>query len=111
MKLSHITIHTKKAEETIEFYKKYVGLEVTRAFGNITFMGDGLEGTLLEIISDEDKQFTGEGISIGFSCQDLDKQREIFINDGFHPTEFICPNPNVRFFYVDDPSGMKVQFI
>lgn len=111
MKMAHITVHTNKANATIEFYKKYAKLEIVRAFGNITFLGNGGEETLLEIIEDNDKQYSGSGISIGFSCADLDKQRETLVEDGYHPTDFITPNPQVRFFFVQDPNGLTVQFI
>ena len=112
MKLAHITIHTNKAQEMIEFYKTYVGLDIVRAFGNITFIGNGEESeTLLEIIADDNIQYNGKGLSIGFGCSDLEGKREELIKGGFRPTELISPNPMVKFFFVEDPCGLTVQFI
>ena len=111
MKLAHITVHTNKAKETIEFYKTYAGLDIIRAFGNITFIGDNAEGTLIEIIADENVQYNGSGLSIGFACDGLEEKRDELIRGGFAPTDFISPNPMVKFFFVNDPSGLTVQFI
>ena len=111
MKLAHITIHTDKAAEVTEFYKTYAGLDTIRAFGNITFLGDSEDGTLIEIIEDNMQQYKGKGISIGFACDNLEKKREELIQGGFEPTVFITPNPMVRFFLVNDPCGVSVQFI
>jgi Skp family chaperone for outer membrane proteins len=43
--------------------------------------------------------------------EDLEKKREELIADGFVPTPMITPAPNVKFFFVTDPAGVKIQFM
>ena len=112
MKLSHITIHVPDKAAEIEFYKAYAGLDVIRAFGNITFLGNSEAGeTLVEIIEDKENAFTGSNISMGFTVEDAAAYREKLASAGLNPTPVISPNPAVSFFFVKDPVGFTVQFI
>ena len=111
MRIPHITIHTNKQAECVEFYKKYAGLEVVREIPGIIFMGNGTEGeTLVELIQDENS-YEGSGISIGFACKDVHVQHDIIAAAGLEVTPMITPNPFVKFFFTKDPSGVSVQFI
>lgn len=116
MKLSHITIQTDVFEKEIEFYQKYVGLMVDRDMRqmgkNIVFLSDGKGDTAIEIIEKAGAGEAGnENISIGFHTDNLEKVHALLADDGFRPTPFISPMPQVRFFYVKDPAGVNVQFI
>jgi len=117
MKLAHVTINVRNMEESIKFYKEIVGLPITLRFDagpgrEIVFLGEG--ETKVELIKDEglDDINIGEDIAIGFGVENLDetmefiKEKQIKIQSG--PFQ---PNPNTRFFYVEDPDGLKVQFI
>ena len=111
----HVTVHTKSLEDSIAFYEKYIGLKIAgdlRGHGApIVFMAaDKNDETKLELIEDKDA-YSGEGISIGFPTDDLEGKREHFISEGLEVTGIISPNPNVKFFFVTDPNGLKVQLM
>lgn len=117
MKFCWVTITVKNMEESLRFYQEIVGLAIDRRFQagpgvEITFLGNG--ETKVELICNEDiKEISiGQNISLGFEVDSVDemmafvKERGIAIHSG--P---IQPNPNVKFFYVLDPNGLKIQFV
>ena len=52
-----------------------------------------------------------ENLSIGFQTDDPDAICQVLTEGGFSPSPFVSPAPTVRFFFVTDPAGVKVQFI
>jgi len=117
MKFSWCTIVVKDLNESIKFYEEIVGLKLNRRFNagpgkEIAFMETG--GTEVELIEDEDNKNVniGKGISLGFEVESLDKMME-FIKEKSIEVESgpIQPNPNVKFFYVLDPNGVRIQFV
>ena len=70
--------------------------------------------TKLELIDNNEKRDVnyGEDISLGFEVDSLDskinqlKKHDISIQSG--P---IQPNPNIKFFFVKDPNGLRIQFV
>ena len=77
----------------------------------MVFLNNGEGETCIEII-ENDAEFAGnENLSVGFLTDDLEKKREELIADGFEPTPVITPAPNVKFFFVTDPAGVKIQFM
>lgn len=78
----------------------------------ITFLGNG--ETKVELICNEAiKDINiGENISLGFEVDSVDdmmafvKKRGIAVHSG--PFQ---PNPNVKFFHILDPNGLKIQFV
>jgi lactoylglutathione lyase len=118
MKLLWTAIYVKDLDETIAFYSALAGLKVMRRFQagpstEIAMMGSGTEGeTLLELLCDSGKSTVsfGEDISIGFAADsiaamlDTIKSRNIPVYSG--PVE----TPRSKFFYVQDPNGVMVQF-
>lgn len=116
MKISHITIQTDVFEKEIAFYQTYVGLTIRRdmrSIGrNIVFLSDAEGDTEIEIIEKTGASDSGnENLSVGFHTENLDKIHENLSTDGFQPTQFVSPVPQVRFFFVKDPAGVNVQFI
>ncbi len=116
MKFLHVTIQTENFDKEIEFYEKYIGLKIKNdmrpAGKNMIFLADSADGTEIEIIEKEGAHESGnKDLSIGFKADDLDAKREELIEDGFEPTPFISPMPQVRFFFVKDPAGVNVQFM
>lgn len=108
------TVHVKDIDESIKFYEDVVGLKVNKRFSGgekteIAFLGSG--DTQLELIGGAGV-FEGSGISIGFLVDDLDakmafvKEKDIAVHSG--P---FAPNPVTRFFFVQDPDGLLVQFV
>ncbi len=117
MKFCHCTVMVKNIEDSLKFYQKIVGLPLTRRFMSgpakeIVFLGSG--ETQVELIEDKEKPEIrhSENISLGFEVVSVD-EKMAFINEKglkVHSGPF-QPNPNVRFFYVTDPDGLKIQFI
>lgn len=113
------TIKVKDLEESIDFYENIVGLEVQRRFEagpdrEIAFLAAVKGDTEIELINDQDKEEVniGSDISLGFAVDSVEeklkflKEKAIEIHSG--P---ISPNPQIEFFYVLDPDGVKIQFV
>lgn len=116
MKFSHVTIQTKKFEDEIHFFEKYVDMkEVHRLKGNgrnIVFLTGDEGGSNIEIIERADAEdFDNENISLGFLTENVEKKREELIDDGFEVTPMMSPAPNAKFFFVKDPAGVTIQFM
>jgi lactoylglutathione lyase len=106
----------KNMAESLKFYNGILGLQVVRQFnagpgGEIVFLGDG--ETKIELICNEDSKEagTGQGISLGFQVDSLDETMALIKEKGIdiHSGPF-QPNPHIKFFYVLDPNGFKIQF-
>ncbi|MBR5474317.1 MAG: VOC family protein [Lachnospiraceae bacterium] len=116
MKMLHITIRTNRFEEEMRFFLNYVGLKIERDLRpqgrNMVFLANAAGETCIEIIEREEAENAGnEQLSIGFQTEDVEKKREELLADGFEVTPMIRPMPNVKFFFVKDPAGVKIQFI
>jgi lactoylglutathione lyase len=104
-------------EESLQFYQEIVGLHLVERFPagpgvEIAFLGDG--ETKVELICNAENQVidVGTDISWGFEVDSVDdfmaviKEKGISIQSG--PFE---PNPHTKFFFVNDPNGLKIQFV
>ena len=115
MKMVHVTIFTGCLEDSIKFYEDVVGLKIQNDFrefgGNIVFLAKDEGDTQVELIDDPQKAYKGSGISMGFHVDDVEAKREEILAKGLNPTPMIAPNPHVKFFFVEDPNGVTVQFI
>ncbi|MBQ4468115.1 MAG: VOC family protein [Firmicutes bacterium] len=115
MKMAHVTIKTANFDEEIKFYEDFAELVINqdmRPQMDLVFLAFIEGGTRVEIIGDPEAGDAGnENLSIGFSTTDAEGLRQDFIDRGLKPTRMISPNPHVKFFYVTDPAGVKVQFI
>lgn len=116
MKFLWTTILVKNMEETLKFYQDIVGLKLDRRFKagegvEICFLGE--DDTKLEIICNEKIKNidAGNAVTLGFKVDSLDdmirfiKEKNIDIKTG--PVQ---PNPHIRYFIVQDPNNIKVQF-
>jgi lactoylglutathione lyase len=111
------TITVKNMEESLGFYQEIVGLPLNFKFEagpgmEISFLGDG--ETKFELICNKQTGNVniGPDISLGFSVNSIEekiaflKEKSVKIHSG--PFE---PNPHTRFFFVEDPNGLKIQFV
>ncbi|MDD2497900.1 MAG: VOC family protein [Desulfitobacteriaceae bacterium] len=116
MKLSWVTLSVKNLEESLKFYQKIVGLNLVEKFNagpgvEIAFLGNG--ETKIELIYNEaiKEVNLGENISLGFEVDSLDKMMTFVKEKGIniHSGPF-QPNPHIKFFFIMDPNGLKIQF-
>lgn len=117
MKFCWSTIMVKNMEESLKFYQEIVGLKIDRRFPagfgtEIAFLGEG--ETKVELICNENNKDVnfGKDISLGFEVKSVEEMIELVKEKGFevHSGPF-QPNPHVKFFYVMDPNGLKIQFV
>ncbi len=117
MKFCWTTIKVTNMERSLRFYEEIVGLPVSRHFGagtdmEIAFMGEG--ETLVELIYNKgvNEVNLGQDISLGFEVESVDKMMSFVKEKGIavHSGPF-QPNPHVKFFYVTDPDGLRIQFV
>lgn len=116
MKMLHVTIQTNKFEEEIKFYEEQVGLVMQRDMRpmgrNMVFLANGEGETQIEIIENAEGANAGnQFLSVGFKSEDVNKKYEEMKAIGFEVTPMICPAPGVKFFFVTDPAGVRVQFM
>jgi len=116
MKLAWSTLRVKNLEASIKFYEEILGLEVTRRFAagpgrEIAFMG-GAGDVEIELIGDTDERQTNTGsdISWGFQVESLDQMIELLNTRGIAFDGPTSPNPSIRFIFINDPDGMRIQF-
>lgn len=116
MKFLWTTILAKDMEETLKFYQEIVGLKIDKRFSGgpgteICFMGE--DDTKLEIIHNEKVQDidAGNAVTLGFRVDSLDEMLKFVTEKGIQiKTGPVQPNPEIKFFIIQDPNGIKVQF-
>ena len=115
MKMKHVTILTDKFDEEIKFYEEFAGLKIVRDMRpnvDLVFLAEEAGDTKVEIIRNPEAKDSGnQYLSMGFGAEDAAALRDEYKRRGLETTELISPNPHVKFFYVKDPAGVKVQFI
>lgn len=117
MKFLWTTIIVKNLEESLHFYQEIVGLKLNRRFQagpekEFAFLGEG--DTEIELICDSNCKMEkiGQGISLGFKVASLDEKMTKLKEKGIIlTTDVIQPNPHVKFFFVNDPNGLDIQFV
>ncbi|MHC1723699.1 MAG: VOC family protein [Aminipila sp.] len=117
MKFCWSTLRVNDLEQSIQFYKEIVGLEVVNRFSGgphteIAFLGNG--ETQVELICDGDSRDinVGSDISWGFTTESLDKSLDMVRQKGINiESGPIQPNPHVKFFFIKDPDGMLIQLV
>ena len=117
MKFCWTTIMVKDMQDSLKFYQDIVGLCIHSRMGagpgiEIVFLGDGETKVELICNTSEKNVSFGKDISIGFEVASLDAKMDLVkaANVQIHSGPF-QPNPFVRFFYILDPDGLKIQFV
>jgi lactoylglutathione lyase len=117
MKFRSTTLKVKNLEESLKFYQEIVGLTVDRRYIDrpgveIAFLGDG--ETKIELICMDDyKDITmGKDISLGFEVDSVDEKVKFIQDKGLslHGGPFQV-NPELKYFYMMDPNGLKIMFV
>jgi len=117
MKFLWVTLHVRDMERSLGFYRDILGLDVKRRVNpnpkmELAFLGSG--DTQVELICEReggDVRFGGD-ISLGFAVSSLDRFSESLREKGIpvHSGPF-QPNPHIRFLYILDPDGLKIQLV
>lgn len=111
------TLYVNDMEESLKFYEEIIGLPVKQRFKagsgvEIAFLGEG--ETKIELICDDSKKEINidPDISWGFRVKSLEETMKFLVERGINiiagPIE---PNPGIRFIYIPDPNGMKIQLV
>lgn len=115
MNICWCTIAVSDLDRSLDFYQDIVGLKLERRFpagpgAEIAFLGGG--ETKLELTCHGENPVIGEDISIGFEVESLAEKMALVVQKGIkvHSGPFE-PNAHVRFFFVQDPDGLKIQFV
>lgn len=117
MKFCWSTLTVRNMSESMKFYQEIAGLPLVRRFPagpgtEIAFLGEG--ETLVELICHESRKDVNMGadISLGFEVQSLDDHIALLRSRGI---EILAgpfqPNPHMKFIFVADPNGLKIQFV
>lgn len=117
MKFCWSTINVKNLEESLKFYNEIIGLNVNRRFNagpgvEIAFLGDG--ETKIELVCNEElKEVSfGQNISLGFEVKSLDEMITLLKEKGIDiKSGPFSPNPHIKFIYILDPNGLKIQIV
>ncbi|MFA5585290.1 MAG: VOC family protein [Saccharofermentanales bacterium] len=116
MEFAHVTLLVKNLEESLQFYQQVIGLPVKRRFSSrpgieIVFLGKGQ--TEIELICDQTQANIdyGQAISLGFAVQSLEETANLMKEVGMEMSQIFSPSPQVKFFYVSDPNGLRIQLI
>ena len=117
MRFGWITISVKDMSSSLSFYEGVVGLKVKRKMTpmpgtEIAFLGFGDAETEVELIRNgkNGSPVYGKDISLGFEVESLESLMESLKAKGMAVQGPFQPNPVIKFIYVDDPNGVKVQF-
>lgn len=117
MKFCHVTLTVKDLDASLGFYTGIVGLAIDKRYQAgpdtaIAFLGAGETKVELICYKDRPAAMIGNGISMGFEVEGLAEKLESLQAAGIPIISgIIQPNPHVRFFYVADPDGYRVQFL
>jgi lactoylglutathione lyase len=104
-------------DESLAFYQKIVSLPLIRRVKSseeteLAFLGN--DETKVELIHHQGEEVgeCSKHISLGFAVKSLDDQLAFIKGQGLeiYAGPF-SPNPYVRFFYILDPNGVKIQFV
>lgn len=116
MKFLWTTILVNNMDDSLKFYEEIVGLKLVDRFQagpqmEISFLGEG--ETKIELICNENFKDINSGnrVTLGFKVESLDemlnfiKKKDINIITG--PVQ---PNSKIKYFIIQDPNGVKIQF-
>lgn len=111
------TLTVKDMEESLKFYQEIVGLPLNRRMAagpgmEIAFLGE--DATKVELICNANVKEVnlGNDISMGFAVGSVEEKISFLEKKGIkiHSGPF-SPNPHVKYFFIQDPNGLKIQFV
>lgn len=117
MRFSFSTLYVRNLDESLSFYEEVLVLRLIRRFSagpevEIAFLGE--EGSEIELVQDASKEAydVGTDVSWGFSVEDVQEQYDLLKAQRIPLlSEIIEPQPGVKFFFIEDPNGFRIQLI
>ena len=114
MKLIGSGLHINNLEESIKFYEEVLGFKLDMKFDagdlNLAFLTK--DSFRLELLEGKDKRVTShtEDTIFRFAVESLDETMKFLESKGVkvHSGPF-SPQPNIRFIFIKDPSGVLIQ--
>lgn len=116
MNLNQVTFKVSNLEKSLFFYTKLLNLDISEQFGNpehqIVMLGKAND-TKIELIYESNTKIDnpGNGVSIGLEADDLDRLIGVLQENKYKTTGPVSPNPQIKFFFVQDPDGYTVQLV
>lgn len=104
-------------DESINFYQNIIGLSMNKRTKlspdfELAFLGSGETQVELICNSSDLSLPIGNNVSIGFQVESLDEFIAFLAKNGIAVYEGpYQPNPGIKFMYILDPNGLKIQFI
>ncbi len=118
MNFCWVTINVQDIEKSTAFYNEIVGLTVKRKMNpmpgvEIAFLASEEDKTEIELIMNKKQGSTSfAGLSFGFYVKSLDETIKRLNMKGVTEIERpFQPIPAMKFIFIKDPDGAKVQFI
>lgn len=116
MKFLWTTILVNNMDESLKFYEGILGLKLADRFQagpgmEISFLGEG--ETKIELICNVNlkKLDAGNRVTLGFNVESLDEMVQFVKDKGINIiTGPVQPNPRIKYFIIQDPNGVKIQF-
>ncbi|QEN08114.1 VOC family protein [Oceanispirochaeta crateris] len=117
MKFCWTTIQVSNMEKSLAFYTEVLGLKIVRKMSpnpdmEIAFLAEG--ETQVELMFNRKNQdiHFGKDISMGFIVDSIDGFMDAMKDKGIDLLEGpFQPNPFIKFIYIQDPDGMKIQLV
>ena len=116
MKLKWVTFKVSDLRASLTFYSELLGLEIAAQFGSpehqIAMLGEK-DQPKIELIFEPDAtvEHPGHGVSVGLEPDHLDQLVHTLQEHGYQLQGPVSPNPQIRFFFVQDPDGYTVQLV
>ncbi len=115
MKLDFVTIHVADMDKSIDFYRRVLGMGVSRRFSprpgmEIAFLGEGAQ---VELIHDPQAQpFQGRGISLGFNVADIERTMSALQENQVEVLYGPVATPGgVKLLHARDLNGVELGFV
>ncbi len=104
-------LYCRKWKETVEFYRKRLGLPIHfLADWFVEFeLGAGCRLSIADERRASIESGGGRGITLAWQVEDVERERETAVRAGLDPTEIVRHPWNARLFHLRDPEGNRIE--